>query len=127
MLYCGGIARPRPEGGGDETLCQAPFSAGGWLGIAVAACLAAMPATAAQVGPCGKRADILRELTANYGEVPVAAGLNDQGNLVELLISADGATWTVMISSPAGVSCLAASGENWTPVERQGTKMGDPT
>ena len=48
-------------------------------------------------------------------------------NLVQLLTSPDGSTWTVIISTPQGLSCLATSGENWTPVERQGAKMGDPT
>lgn len=52
-------------------------------------------------------------LEARYGELSAGVGLNSDGRLTELLTSKDGATWTLIVTSPNGVSCLVASGESW--------------
>ena len=38
------------------------------------------------------------------------------GRLVELLTAKDGLTWTIILTSPQGVSCLIASGDGWRPL-----------
>ncbi len=38
------------------------------------------------------------------------------GALVELLTTKDGTTWTIILTSPQGRSCLIASGEGWRPL-----------
>ncbi len=68
---------------------------------------------AAQV--CAARDGLLTQLERKYGEVPVAIGVAD-GRLVELLTAKDGMTWTIILTSPQGVSCLIASGEGWQPL-----------
>ncbi len=68
---------------------------------------------AAQV--CAARDGLLVQLEQKYGEVPVAIGVAD-GRLVELLTAKDGMTWTIILTSPKGVSCLIASGEGWQPL-----------
>ncbi len=68
---------------------------------------------AAQV--CAARDGLLNQLEQKYGEVPVAIGVAD-GRLVELLTAKDGMTWTIILTSPKGVSCLIASGEGWQPL-----------
>ncbi len=68
---------------------------------------------AAQV--CAARDGLLTQLEKKYGEVPVAIGVAD-GRLVELLTAKDGMTWTIILTSPKGVSCLIASGEGWQPL-----------
>jgi hypothetical protein len=68
---------------------------------------------AAQV--CAARDGLLSQLEKKYGEVPVAIGVAD-GRLVELLTAKDGMTWTIILTSPKGVSCLIASGEGWRPL-----------
>jgi hypothetical protein len=68
---------------------------------------------AAQV--CASRDGLLTQLEQKYGEVPVAIGVAD-GRLVELLTAKDGMTWTIILTSPKGVSCLIASGEGWQPL-----------
>ena len=73
------------------------------------------PAAAQSV--CDQRSDILRELNGTYTETPAAMGLSNGGGVVEILISPEGKTWTIIITLPNGLSCLIAAGENW---ERQG-------
>jgi len=72
---------------------------------------------AAQAAPhlCTERDALLSKLENKYGEVPVAIGVAD-GRLVELLTAKDGITWTIILTSPKGVSCLIASGDGWRPL-----------
>ncbi len=64
---------------------------------------------------CTARDGLLNQLESKYGEVPVAIGVAD-GRLVELLTAKDGLTWTIILTSPQGRSCLIASGEGWRPL-----------
>jgi len=61
---------------------------------------------------CKARDSLLTLLEQKYGEVPVAIGVAD-GALVELLTAKDGMTWTIILTSPKGMSCLVASGDGW--------------
>ncbi len=64
---------------------------------------------------CTDRDALLSQLAHRYGEVPVAIGVAN-GRLVELLTAKDGLTWTIILTSPQGVSCLIASGDGWRPL-----------
>ncbi len=64
---------------------------------------------------CASRDALLSQLEHKYGEVPVAIGVAD-GRLVELLTAKDGITWTIILTSPKGISCLIASGDGWRPL-----------
>ena len=64
---------------------------------------------------CTARDGLLTQLEETYGEVPVAIGVAD-GALIELLTAEDGMTWTIILTSPQGMSCLSASGEGWRPL-----------
>ncbi len=64
---------------------------------------------------CRARDSLLTQLEHKYGEVPVAIGVAG-GALVELLSTEDGTTWTIILTSPKGMSCLIASGEGWRPL-----------
>jgi len=64
---------------------------------------------------CTARDGLLSQLESQYGEVPVAIGVAD-GALIELLTAKDGITWTIILTSPQGRSCLIASGEGWRPL-----------
>ena len=63
---------------------------------------------------CKARDSLLTQLEQKYGEVPVAIGVAD-GALIELLTAKDGITWTIILTSPKGMSCLIASGDGWRP------------
>jgi hypothetical protein len=71
---------------------------------------------AAAQSACAPRDAILERLAAKYGEVPVAAGVTDRALLIEVLVSGDGGSWTIIATSPAGASCLIAAGEGWRDV-----------
>jgi hypothetical protein len=62
---------------------------------------------------CGPRTQLLDQLTKKYKEAPVGVGIANNGALVEVLTSNDGATWTILISRPDGTSCLVAAGQEW--------------
>jgi hypothetical protein len=81
--------------------------------------LLVLPATAvAAPMACGPRADLVAPLATKYREAPIAVGLSADGNLVEVLSAADGATWSILVTAPNGRSCLVAAGEAWQEIER---------
>ncbi len=83
-------------------------------------------AASAQGAPatCGARDGVLSQLESKYGEVPVAVGVTGGagggagggGALIEVLTAKDGMTWTIILTTPQGLSCLVASGEGWRPL-----------
>ncbi len=62
---------------------------------------------------CGQRDKIVAWLAAKYKEAPIASGVSSTGSLIEVLSTHDGETWTLIVSSPDGNSCLIASGQGW--------------
>ena len=65
---------------------------------------------------CDIRKSLLAKLHTGYDERPVAVGVASTGNLVELLISTDG-TWTILVTRPNGIACVAAVGEDWQALD----------
>ena len=91
----------------------------------VAAFLLSASAAAQDRAPaCGARAAVLAWLAQSYREAPVALGVTGGGGLIELLTSSGGATWTLIVTSPRGRTCLLAAGEGWRPPQppRKGPK-----
>ena len=62
------------------------------------------------------------ELTNKYDEHQVAGGIDGKGNLVRIFASEK--TWTIMRTSPNGLSCTFDAGDNWEtlPPEIKGKK-----
>ncbi len=85
------------------------------LGLALA--LAPLPALGQGLGPCMARGDFLRQLGARYGETTVARGLTGDGRVIEVIAAADGATWSIVLTMPSGLSCGVYAGEAWERVE----------
>ena len=73
---------------------------------------------------CGPREAIVESLAQHYDEVPVAVGITHAGGLVEVLSRHDGLTWTIIVSTPDGRSCMVSSGEGWRPIEPVSTDPG---
>jgi len=69
------------------------------------------PATAQNA--CMPRDGLLEKLGRKYREKPIAAGLASNGQVVELFSSPGGLTWTLVVTTPTGISCLIASGQAW--------------
>ncbi len=68
----------------------------------------------AQANTCAQRAEVIRHLDSEYREKTAAVGIADNGAAVyEILTSSDGSTWTLLYSTPNGLSCLMATGQYW--------------
>lgn len=72
---------------------------------------------ASQEAPCTKRTAVLKQLSKQYSEAPVAMGLANNGGVIELLHSNDRATWTLIITMPDGMTCPIAAGQSWESIK----------
>jgi hypothetical protein len=86
----------------------------------IAAELAVLPVTAALsdaaiASPmyCGPRTAILSTLTGRMQEQPASVALTSDGQLLEVLRSESDGTWSIVITSAKGISCLVANGDSW--------------
>ena len=63
---------------------------------------------------CGATDLIDKNLLKEYGEKRAEIGLHQDGNtLVSLYKSRDGKTWTLVMTTPNRISCLALAGYHW--------------
>ena len=60
---------------------------------------------------CGKRAEIVQQLGKKYGETRRSLGLSQGRGVVELFASEETGSWTILLTSPQGTSCMMAAGE----------------
>ena len=63
--------------------------------------------------PCDKSQEVARQLSSRYDEAPIAFGLQSNGNLLQVYASEDGGTWTIVSTSPTGISCIVGAGKRW--------------
>jgi hypothetical protein len=68
---------------------------------------------------CAPRTEVLEGLTKRYAEQSVGMGLASNGNVVELFAGKDGASWTIVITLPRGISCPVFEGESWENLNRR--------
>jgi hypothetical protein len=85
----------------------------GALTIAATLYLAMAGQTAAQSNPrnCGPRALVVDRLASGYGETRQSMGLGANNQVIEVFASTETGTWTITVTTPAGVTCLVASGQ----------------
>jgi hypothetical protein len=62
---------------------------------------------------CADTKTMFAGLAKTYGEAPIGAGVTKAGELVTLLASPDGRTWTLLVTKPGGLTCALGSGEGW--------------
>ena len=80
----------------------------------IAALATATLSVDAQAAPlCGKRDDVVAQLSEKYKETPVGIGLASNGGLIELLAASNGTTWTLIVTVANGPTCLVATGHDW--------------
>lgn len=85
-----------------------------WKILALGAGLAlAVTSTAMAQPQCDQRDSVLKVLQQKYKETPVALGVTHNGGLVEVLTTGTGTTWSIIVTTPQGMSCLVAAGEGW--------------
>jgi hypothetical protein len=87
-------------------------------GAGLAFCIAGLGAVidavpgAAQAALCGNRNAIVDTLKTKYNESRQAIGVAGTDSVVELYISEAG-TWTMLVTSPNGRTCIMAAGHSW--------------
>ncbi len=81
----------------------------GLAAVVVTVGLAAQPVQSV----CAERESLLSNLAREYREAPSALGITNTGNLLELVRTNDGRTWTLLSTRPDGTSCVVAAGESW--------------
>jgi hypothetical protein len=91
-----------------------------WKTLALGAGFALIASAAmAQTQPqCNERDNVLALLAKKYKETPIAAGVTNTGGLVEVLTDIKSGTWTIIVTTPQGMSCLVAAGEGWRNMEQ---------
>ncbi|MDX1402018.1 MAG: hypothetical protein R3245_08855 [Kiloniellales bacterium] len=87
--------------------------------LAIGGLFFALTASAASAQPqCDERDKVLSLLSNKYKESPVAIGVTNNGGLVEVLSTNEGTTWSIIVTTPNGVSCLVAAGEGWRALQQ---------
>jgi hypothetical protein len=74
-----------------------------------------LAAQTAQDSPCAERTNVVDTLGTQYKESPRAIGLVSHEAVLEIFVSETG-TWTVVVTDPAGVSCVLAAGQSWEEI-----------
>ena len=102
---------------------------------------AAPPAAQAQGAPglragaaCGARDAVIAKLGDKYGEVRRGGGLSgpgpapdhDPGAIYEIWASEATGTWTILKTTPDGLTCVMAVGEGWQDDTGEPIPVGDP-
>ena len=86
--------------------------------IFLGAVLTIVASTASAAPQCNDRDNVLDLLKNQYSEAQDAIGVANNGGLVEVLSTGDGDTWSIIITTPNGTSCLVAAGEGWRVFEQ---------
>lgn len=82
-------------------------------GLVFGAAALAPPATAAT---CFQRENVVQTLQTLFSERQTALGLQANGKLVEVWTSAESGNFTILVTSPDGISCVVSSGGFWQSV-----------
>ena len=89
-----------------------PWALAVMLGPAAPA-LAQAPRQATLTPACHSHAALAEMLNQKFAEQPSAVGLQANGHLVEVFVSNDRTSWTIVVTRPDGWSCIVAVGEHW--------------
>ena len=96
------------------------------LGFAAAALIATdARAQGAQGAQCGERTAVAERLASGYGETRQSVGLAANNSMIEVYASDATGTWTIVVTTAAGMTCLVASGTNYQLVAERLPKPGD--
>jgi hypothetical protein len=63
--------------------------------------------------PCHRYDEIASQLGSRYREAPVSLGVQTNGNLLQVFASPESGTWTILSTSPTGMTCVIAAGKSW--------------
>jgi hypothetical protein len=88
--------------------------------------LGLIPATHAMANPqCGPRDRVIAHLAEAYDETRRGIGLAANGTVMEIFAAKDG-SWTVLVTTAEGLSCLLASGQGYEALTEELPARGAP-
>ena len=79
--------------------------------VALGGALAIVPAPA-QAAECGKHDKVIAFLDKKYKEQLKAMGMVSNKGFMQLFVAESG-TWTVLLTTPEGISCIVAAGDSY--------------
>lgn len=62
---------------------------------------------------CGERAKMTKFLMKRYKETPRAMGVASSGKSVMEIYTSDKGSWTVLMTTAKGVTCIMGAGHSW--------------
>lgn len=74
---------------------------------------------------CGQREMVLQRLASRYGESRQSIGLGSNNQVVEVFASLETGTWTITVTTPAGQTCLVASGQSFETLSEAAVHPGE--
>lgn len=83
--------------------------------LAVVFVFVAIPAAKATDIFCKERPKVFENLDKHYQEYKIGSGLSSTGVMIEVFVSDEG-SWTVLITRPDGLSCIASHGRHWRSI-----------
>ena len=98
------------------------------LSLGVGAVLASTLGATAQSNPrpnCAPREAVVERLGAKYGESRQSIGLGSNNSVVEVFALTETGTWTIVVTTPAGLTCLVAAGQAFEALAEAPAAMGN--
>jgi len=75
---------------------------------------------------CGQRDVVIAKLGDKYGEVRRGGGLTGSTAIFEVWASNETGTWTILKTTPDGLSCVMAVGDGWQDDSGNVKPVGSP-
>jgi hypothetical protein len=76
------------------------------------------PVWGQEILECQSQDNMRADLKRKFNESPVAQGTS-RGVLVELFVSPDGRSWSIIMTGPNGLSCFGGDGADWQNIPVQ--------
>lgn len=86
-------------------------------GLALSVVAGSSTYAASTTEACTDRDTAVSHLASKYSEKTIALGLASNGGVIELLTNDAGSTWSIIVTTPDGLSCMVATGEHWEPIQ----------
>ena len=75
--------------------------------------------------PCTPRGAVIETLSSRYGESRQSIAMSADNLVVEVYASAETGSWSLVITRPDGISCLAVTGNGYETMA-EAIAQGDP-
>ncbi|MEM1386855.1 MAG: hypothetical protein AAF748_12950 [Pseudomonadota bacterium] len=97
------------------------------LGVSILGMTAMASPVLAQFSQCAPREKMVETLASKYGEVLAAGGLRGEKHVVEIWAAPDTGSWTAIVTTAQGISCVMASGTHWHQEKRVAKVLDVPS